>query len=247
MPGIDSEDQLEKYLVKIHSQVYQIIQVLVAPYPDIAFKLYLTATLQSHSIKISYEKFLETTLGYLNGAVAIYKEEDLEPKIKSNLFIQLIATVLQLKGLQTEPLTQLVEKIRDLSKNLPKRVEQCNAMLACSHLFYTLLDNKEQANACILKAKRYADFAMTNPEHLDLFVIILNKFIYYADTLGDNMFISKELFEDVIETIRNHIQTIKTEGLNQSFLPEIERYFESTLENIKKKKEEGQIKYYIDI
>ena len=55
------------------------------------------------------------------------------------------------------------------------------------------------------------------------------------------------IVEDVIETIRNHIQTIKTESTNQSFLPDIERYFESTMEIIKKRKEEKTSKFYDEI
>ncbi|MCQ2819080.1 MAG: vacuolar protein sorting-associated protein 35 [archaeon] len=247
MSKIDNESTYEKYLGATHNNVNQIISMLVQPYPDIAFKLFLTAALQSNAIKISFEKFNETTFGYLNGAFAIYKESELDPKKKVSLFNQLISTMLQLKNLPIEPLSTLVVKIQEMAQSLAKRAEQCNSMIACSHLFYTLLGKPDKAKECLNKAKRFADFAMTNPEHLNLFVILLNQYIYFIDNCGENNFITQEAFEDVIETIRNHIQTIKTENTNQSFLPDIERYFDSTMEIIKKRKEENNIRFYSEL
>jgi vacuolar protein sorting-associated protein 35 len=247
MSKINNEEIYEKYLAKLHSSVNQIVSILVQSYPDIAFKLWLTSSLQSNSIKISFDKFNETTLGYLNGAFAIYKESEIEPKKKLSLFNQLISTLLQLKGLPRDSLTTLVQKIQESAQNLAKRAEQCLSMQACSNLYYSLLENKEKAKECLNKAKRFADFAMTNPEHLNLFVVLLNKYIFYVDTCGENNFVSIESFEDIIETIKNHIQTIKTESSNQSFLPEIEKYFDSTMEIIKKRKEEGGIKFYQEL
>lgn len=247
MSKIDNEETYEKYLARLHSNINQIITVLIPEYPDIAFKLFLTSSLQSNSIKISFEKFNETTMGYLNGAFAIYKESEMDPKKKMSLFGQLISTLLQLKGLPNEELTAFVQKIQESAQNLAKRADQCYSMQACSNLYFSLLDNKQKAKECLSKAKKFADFAMTNPEHLNLFVVLLNKYIYYVDTCGENTFLTVEHFDDIIETIKNHIQTIKTESTNQSFLPEIEKYFETTIDVIKKRKEEGTNKFYQEV
>ena len=56
-----------------------------------------------------------------------------------------------------------------------------------------------------------------------------------------------EAVEDVIEIIRNHIQTNKTESTTQNNLPEIERYFETTLSVIRMRKNEKKHRFYEDL
>jgi hypothetical protein len=101
---------------------------------------------------------------------------------------------------------------------------------------------------CLKKAKRFADFAMTNPENLSLFIIIMNKYIYYIEACGGDCFIPIDEFDDVIEIIKNHIFTIENEGTgDREYLVDIKRYFECTIDIIKKRKEEGKNKCYMDI
>ena len=89
---------------------------------------------------------------------------------------------------------------------------------------------------------------MTNPDNLVLFVIIINKYLYFVEACkDDDCFIKTESVEDVIEIIRNHIQTIKTENTAQTNLSEIERYFESTMDVIKMRKNEKKHRFYEDL
>ena len=99
------------------------------------------------------------------------------------------------------------------------------------------------------KSKRIANFSMTNPENLPLFVIILNKFIHFIEaTEGDEYFFDKEEgIDDTIEIIKNHISTIKTENANQSFLPDAEKFFQDTLNVISKRAKEGKKAIYGEI
>ena len=82
---------------------------------------------------------------------------------------------------------------------------------------------------------------------LILYVIILNKIIYFTE-IDESEFIKTEFFEDIIETIKNHIQTISSENKETNdFLPSIQSYFERTLDIINKKKNEGKRKVYSEI
>jgi hypothetical protein len=120
-------------------------------------------------------------------------------------------------------------------------------MLNIAQLYYTLLGDKNKVVECLTKSKRFADFAITNPKMLILYVIILNKIIYFTE-IDESEFIKTEFFEDIIETIKNHIQTISSENKETNdFLPSIQSYFERTLDIINKKKNEGKRKVYSEI
>ena len=120
-------------------------------------------------------------------------------------------------------------------------------MLNCTELYFTI-NNEKKAKECINKAKRFADFSMTNPENLPLFIIIINKYIYFIEaTEGDNYFFSKDDIDDTIEVVKNHISTIKNENTNQGFLPEAEKYFKDTLDIITKRAKLGKKAIYSEI
>ena len=93
---------------------------------------------------------------------------------------------------------------------------------------------------------RFADFAMTNPHNLFLFVIIMNKLLYYIENSEEEV-VNKEMMEDLVEIVKNHIQTIKTENTEIDFLKEIERQFEETIAVINKRKAIGKKKIYQDM
>ena len=77
-------------------------------------------------------------------------------------------------------------------------------------------------------------------------VIIMNKIIYYIEKDDDEIF-KAEMLEDLIEIVKNHIQTIKTENSGADLLPGIEKYFESTLKIIEDRKKLGIKKIYQEI
>ena len=87
---------------------------------------------------------------------------------------------------------------------------------------------------------------MTNPHNLFLFVIIMNKLLYFIENSEEEV-VNKEMMEDLVEIVKNHIQTIKTENTEIDFLKEIERQFEKTIAVINKRKAIGKKKIYQDM
>ena len=58
---------------------------------------------------------------------------------------------------------------------------------------------------------------MMNPHNLFLFVIIMNKLLYFIENSEEEV-VNKEMMEDLVEIVKNHIQTIKTENTEIDFL-----------------------------
>ena len=72
----------------------------------------------------------------------------------------------------------------------------------------------------------------------------MNKYIYYIDVDTENIVeIDNEYIEDLIEAIKNHMVTIKTDkNIDACFLPEIEKYFKNTINLITERKSEEEHK-----
>ena len=118
---------------------------------------------------------------------------------------------------------------------MAKRGDQFNSMLSIAQLYYSKIKDGNKTNEFIGKARKYADFAMTNPQNIILFVELLNKFLYFAENGDEVITIKAEQIDKLIEFITNHIETVKNEvSMDSSFLPPIEKYFNNTLDIIKK-------------
>lgn len=240
---IDSDETLYKFLLKSYQILNEIITAIAADNQEQAFKLYLQSATQVNSIHSSRAQFEEACASFINAGMAIYQEGKYESEVKCFMLTQVVGTLLTISILSKEFLGQLIPSLQQSAQSMVKRGDQCNAMLAVSNLYYSLLGNIDKVRECLNKAKRFADFAMTNPHNLFLFVIIMNKLLYYIES-SDEDIVNREMMEDLVEIVKNHIQTIKTENAETDFLPGIERYFEETLAIINKRKQLGVKKIY---
>ena len=128
-----------------------------------------------------------------------------------------------------------------------KRGDQFNSMLDIGQIYFSVLKDGKKVTEYIGKARKYADFAMTNPQNLILFVELLNKFLYFVENGDEVVSIKPEQIDEIIELVSNHIQTIKNEvSVDSSFLPPIENYFNNTIDIIKKRKNEKEHKEVYD-
>ena len=131
----------------------------------------------------------------------------------------------------------IIRILAESGSKMMKRGEQFNSMLNIAQIYYSKIKDGNKVTEFIGKARKYADFAMTNPQNLILFVELLNKFLFFIENGDDVYNIKPEQIDDIIELINNHIQTIKNEvSVDSSYLPPIENYFQNTVDIIKKRK-----------
>ena len=102
---------------------------------------------------------------------------------------------------------------------------------------------------CLNKARRFADFAMTNPKNLILFVEYLNTILYFLEQEEKVIDLKPEQIEDIIELIKGHIRTIKNIPSDDiSYLDKIEIYFNNTLKTVQYRKTNSNKKdFYLTI
>ena len=147
----------------------------------------------------------------MNAAMNIYQEEKYNKNNKYYLLSDICGYLLQFSILSKDNLENIIKILMDTGTKMVKRGDQFNAMINISQIYFTVLKDGKKVMDCINKARKYADFAMTNPQNLTLFVDLLNKYLYYAEMGDEIVSINAELIDDIIELIRNHIETIKNE------------------------------------
>ena len=243
---INSNEIFYDTMLKLYKLINEIIQSLSQEEPIISYKLYLQAALQVNSINSNKEKFEEACVSFINSAIGIYTENKYEVDYKYSLLNLLSGYLLYFNILSQENIENFIKNIHSSAHSLVKRSDQCNSMIFISQLYFSLLKDYKSVNECLEKAKKFADLSMTNPQNLNLFVIIFNKIIYYIEN-SDEMFIDIKFINDINEVIQNHIVTLHNENKFIGFLPEIEEYYTRTVDMIKTRREIGKKGVYSEI
>jgi vacuolar protein sorting-associated protein 35 len=234
---IENDEAFYNLMLEVYKLLNDIITLIAENSPEMALKLYLLSASQVNTIQSDRNKFEEACASFMNAAMNIYQEEKYNKNNKYYLLSDICGYLLHFSILSKDNLENIIKILMDTGTKMVKRGDQFNAMINISQIYFTVLKDGKKVMECINKARKYADFAMTNPQNLTLFVDLLNKYLYYAEMGDEIVSINAELIDDIIELIRNHIETIKNEvSMDSKFLPSIENYLNTTIELIKKKK-----------
>jgi hypothetical protein len=241
---ITDGDNFYDFLFQVYTILHEVINSISQDNPEMALKMYLNASSQINGIYSNREKFEEACASFINTAISIYQEGKYNIENKIDLLNHICGTLMKLTILNSDILSQIIPQLQQSAITMVRRNDQCAGLISLSDLYYQLLGDRDKVVDCLRKAKRYADFSMTVGSNLYLYVVILNKAIYFIEEDVDNII---PVIEDVIETFKNHVETIKYENKDAEFLPSIEKYFDNTIEVIKNRKMTSDKKAYSEI
>jgi vacuolar protein sorting-associated protein 35 len=246
LKSLDTNEQIHKFMRRIYSQINDTISIIENDFSDVALKLYLSLALQINDIKIDRNLYEEICYNALSSAIQIFNRGKINDDLKVDLINQVIGTVLNIDILSRDNLVAITSNIVQVSQSLLKRSDQCLAILNCTHLYYkTLVADSNKIIDCLNKAKKFADYAMTNPKNAILFIKIINKYLFFIEKSENDEsidFINPETINDLIELAKNHIQSMKLENKDAEFLPVIEEYYNNTIYLMNQGKKEGKNK-----
>ena len=234
--NINNDDDLKNILKKFYDIIDEILNNFKDPI--LTFKFNLQISIQIEKINTNKNNFEEFCANYLNKSLNLIdlEENKFESENKYYLINLIVGAIYNFKIFSQENLNGLVSNLLAKGQKLEKKSDQCKSMIDISSLYYHLLNDKPKVIECLSKAKRFAEFAMTNPIFLSLFILLLNKILYYIE-IDNEDFIQAEFINDIIEEINNHLQTIKNEkNIQENILKNIENYYERTINLIKEKK-----------
>ena len=234
---IENNEDFKKLMLDIYKLLNDIIVLISQNWPATALKLYLISASQVNTIQSDRNSYEQTCYSFMNSAFQIYQDGKYDENLKYNFLEEICGYLIHLTILSKENLENFIKILMNIGNKMVKRGDQFNAMICIGQIYYTMLKDEKKTVDCLHKAKKYADFAMTNPQNLVLFVDLLNKYLYFINAEEEIVKISAEQINETIELIRNHIQTIKNEvSVDSSFLPPIENYFNFTIDYIQRKK-----------
>ena len=233
---IENDDTFYKLIVNIYKLLKEIVDLISQEQPELGFKLYLNSSLYANSINCNKEKFQQLSISFLRNAMNIYEEGRYDNSHKYEMIVQVSSLLLTL-NISKEDAEEVILQLIKSSQNMTQREEQCKTMFIISQLYFSIFKDQKKVMECLNKARRFADFAMTNPQNLILFVEYLNKLLYFYDKDEKSVDLKPEQINDLIELIKGHIRTIKNIPSDDiSYLQEIETYFNNTLKTIENKK-----------
>uniref|UniRef100_A0A0E0KKA8 Vacuolar protein sorting-associated protein 35 n=1 Tax=Oryza punctata TaxID=4537 RepID=A0A0E0KKA8_ORYPU len=176
-------------------------------------------------------------------ALRLYLQCAEDSKAQITAIHLIIGTLQRMSIFGVENRDTLTHKTTGYSAKLLKKPDQCRAVYACSHLFWTddqdgIMDG-ERVLLCLKRALRIANAAqqMANVTRgssgsVALFIEILNKYLYFFEKGIPE--ITNTVIQDLIELIRTEKQSE-----NSVADPSTEAFFASTLRYIEFQKQKG--------
>ncbi|KAI9499241.1 vacuolar protein sorting-associated protein 35 [Zychaea mexicana] len=208
--------------------------------------------------EISYEFFVQ--------AFTIYEESISESRAQFQAITCIIGALQQTRVFSAETYDTLITKAALHSAKLLKKPDQSRAVTLSSHLWW-VADNGEaeqpsrsgkRALECLQKALKIADSCMDAVTNVQLFVEILNRYIYYFEKGNDA--ITVKYLNSLIDLIHSNLANMDNPDQhpptsNSSSLMEphgqmsdyVRRHFRATLQHIKERKERAEAPSYADV
>jgi vacuolar protein sorting-associated protein 35 len=235
-------------LLNIYKLLTETLDLISQEQPEMAFNLFLESASQVNSISCNKENFEESCITFINSALNILDEGRYDQRHKYKMLQQISSIILTLK-INKDKIETMIENIIKISQKIGQREEQFKVMLIIAQLYFVLFKDSKKVMDCLNRARRFADFAMTNPRNLVLFIEYLNQILYFIEEDEKVIDIKPEQIVDIIELIKGHIRTIKNIPSDDiDFLEYIEVYFNNTLMSIEyRKKNSNKKDYYLAI
>ncbi|KAI8988921.1 vacuolar protein sorting-associated protein 35 [Pilobolus umbonatus] len=257
----EEQDEIwEKKTSALFRFIHQVISILYAEcdLADICLHLFLLAGQSANECGfegIAYEFFVE--------AFTIYEEAISESKAQYQAITCIIGALQQTRVFGADNYDTLITKAALHSSKLLKKPDQCRGVYLSSHLWWAtdfqpsdeLADpekkpfrNGKRALECLQKALKLADSCVDPVTNVELFVEILNRYIYYFEKGNDAVTVKYlngliDLITTNLSSMDNPDQHPPTSNSSALVQPEgpmseyVRRHFHATLLHLQKQKE----------
>lgn len=210
---------------------------------ELSLRLFLSAGSVADQVgfeEVSYEFFAQ--------AFTVYEESISDSRAQYQAVCIIASKLQQSRNFSRDNYDTLITKCALHGSKLLKKPDQCRAVCAASHLWWvTEVRGKEDEDPkelyrdgkrvleCLQRALRVADACMDAAVSVELFVEILNRYVYYFDQ--ENEAVTTKYINGLIELIHSNLA-------NAEATPALEaprKHFERTLEYIQGREYEGVV------
>ncbi|KAB8067400.1 vacuolar protein sorting-associated protein VPS35 [Aspergillus leporis] len=231
---------LHRFMHQCVNNLYQRVNPGCA---DLALRLFVMCAEvadQTGFEEFSYEFFAQ--------AFTIYEDSISDSRAQFQAVCIIAGALHGSRGFSKENYDTLITKAALHGSKLLKKPDQCRAVYLASHLWW-VIENPQRGEEdpknlyrdgkrvleCLQRALRVADACMDTAVSVELFVEILNRYVYYFDQQNET--VTTKYLNGLIELIHSNLQTDEDEP-NPS-LEGPKRHFQRTLDYIKSRGYEG--------
>ncbi|KAF7860736.1 hypothetical protein EAF04_008254 [Stromatinia cepivora] len=195
---------------------------------------------QTNFEEVSYEFFAQ--------AFTIYEESISDSRSQFQAVCVIASALHETRNFSKENYDTLITKCALHGSKLLKKPDQCRAVFLASHLWWAVpiaargeADEKDlyrdgkRVLECLQRALRVADACMDTAVSVELFVEILNRYVYYFEQ--DNEAVTTKYLNGLIELIHSNLQG----NQDSATINEPRKHFQRTLDNITSRNYEGVV------
>ncbi|KAF2837721.1 vacuolar protein sorting-associated protein 35 [Patellaria atrata CBS 101060] len=212
---------------------------------DLALRLFVACGQiadQTDTEEVAYEFFAQ--------AFTVYEEAISDSRAQFQAVCVIAGALHTTRHFGKENYDTLITKAALHGSKLLKKPDQCRAVYLASHLWWAtelrtageegedpknLYRDGKRVLECLQRALRVADACMDTAVSVELFVEILNRYVYYFDQ--ENEAVTTKYLNGLIELIHSNLQTNEA----TSSLENPRRHFQRTLEYITSREYEGVV------
>ncbi|PWY92515.1 vacuolar protein sorting-associated protein 35 [Aspergillus heteromorphus CBS 117.55] len=227
----------------MHQCVNNLYQRVNPGCADLALRLFVMCgevADQTGFEEFSYEFFAQ--------AFTIYEDSISDSRAQFQAVCVIAGALHGTRGFSKENYDTLITKAALHGSKLLKKPDQCRAVYLASHLWW-VVENPQRGDEdpknlyrdgkrvleCLQRALRVADACMDTAVSVELFVEILNRYVYYFDQQNET--VTTKYLNGLIELIHSNLQTDENEP--NASLEGPRRHFQRTLDYIRTRDFEG--------
>ncbi|KAI1638142.1 vacuolar protein sorting-associated protein 35 [Biscogniauxia mediterranea] len=192
--------------------------------------------------------FEEVAYEYFAQAFTVYEEAVSDSKAQFQAVCVIASALHQTRNFGKENYDTLITKCALHGSKLLRKPDQCRAVYLASHLWWAtpitaieesdegLYRDGKRVLECLQRALRVADSCMEQATSIELFVEILDRYVYYFDQSNES--VTTKYINGLIELIHSNLGTNQQESAS---IESSKRHFKHTLENIAGRQYEGVV------
>ncbi|KAL6891676.1 vacuolar sorting protein [Trichoderma longibrachiatum] len=195
--------------------------------------------------------FEEVAYEFYAQAFTAYEESISDSKAQFQAVCVIATSLHQTRNFGKENYDTLITKCAQHGSKLLRKPDQCRAVYLASHLWWAtpnavngeteeteLYRDGKRVLECLQRALRVADSCMESATSIELFVEILDRYVYYYDQ--QNEAVTTKYLNGLIELIHSNVAGNQPDSAS---VEASKKHFHQTLENIKSRQYEGVVLY----
>ncbi|KAI1386892.1 vacuolar protein sorting-associated protein 35 [Hypoxylon trugodes] len=194
--------------------------------------------------------FEEVAYEFFAQAFTVYEEAISDSKAQFQAVCVIANALHQTRNFGKENYDTLITKCALHGSKLLRKPDQCRAVYLASHLWWAipisaigesdegLYRDGKRVLECLQRALRVADSCMEQATSIELFVEILDRYVYYFDQQNES--VTTKYINGLIELIHSNLSTNQQDSAS---IESSKRHFKHTLDNIASRGYEGVVLY----